>query len=329
MPEDQQGISPSDLLKTNYKNILLVGKSGIGKTAVVHQMLKLWAEKENRELDYMFYFDMRKTPHITGILKLEELLFSVFSEPDEDKNEVFQDIKKNSDSVTLIFDGVMDLPSSSVVWELLQKNLLPDAKIIGTCRSEVESDFLSNWECLRVEVKGFSEQSTREYLSKMLSNEQLQKVLCNSQLFTLCHVPVYALMVVGCFSFESSEYSPQPCTVTEIYLKILTFCIQGNIGKTCDHDDDFVSNKCNTVMFLAEAAFHATQERTVNLTSLPQSNICSYLSLLKMLLVQVGPTPEKPSCAFLHSTVQEFFAALWLLKNPKQSRDVLHVWFVK
>ncbi|KAF3850658.1 hypothetical protein F7725_012430 [Dissostichus mawsoni] len=47
-------------------------------------MLKLWTEKDDKELDYMFYFDMRK---ISNIKSLEDLLFNEFSEPDEGKDE--------------------------------------------------------------------------------------------------------------------------------------------------------------------------------------------------------------------------------------------------
>uniref|UniRef100_A0AAZ1XWV9 NACHT domain-containing protein n=1 Tax=Oreochromis aureus TaxID=47969 RepID=A0AAZ1XWV9_OREAU len=323
IPEDKQGASPSELLKTYERKFLLVGKPGTGKTAVVHQMLKLWSEKDNKDLDYMFYFDMRETPNITEVHKLEDLLFSVFCEPDEGKDEVLKDIKDNADSVTIIFDGVPDVPSTSTqsaVLELIQKTLLPEAKIIITCRPEVESaDFLLDWGCLRVEVKGFSEQGIREYLSKNLSEDDFNKVLCNLELFSLCHVPMYALMVVACFSFEGSDFSPHPCTVTEIYLNILHFCNQRNVSKTSENE----STKWDAILSLSQAAFCATEGKNVNLTSLPKLDSCANLAILSRNVIQVSPTVKKPLCAFLHYTVQEFFAALWVLKDPEKTRCVL------
>ncbi|CAI5638731.1 unnamed protein product [Oreochromis niloticus] len=321
--DDKQETSPSELLKTYERKILLVGKPGIGKTAVVHQMLKLWSEKDNKDLDYMFYFDMRETPNITEVHKLKDLLFCKFSEPDEGKDKVLEDLKNNADSVTIIFDGVADVPSSStqsVVMELIQKTLLPEAKIIITCRPEVESaDFLLDWDCLRVEVKGFSEQGIREYLSKNLSEEHFNKVLCNLELFSLCHVPMYALMVVACFSFEGTFFCPHPCTVTEIYLNILHFCNQRNVGKTSENE----AVQCNAILSLAEAAFSATKGKNVNLTSLTQIDRCANLGFMNKLLIQAGPVQKKPLCAFLHYTIQEVFAALWLLKDPERIRSVV------
>ncbi|XP_039908523.1 uncharacterized protein LOC120747026 [Simochromis diagramma] len=323
IPEDKHGTSPSELLKTYERKILLVGKPGTGKTAVVHQMLKLWSEKDNRGLDYMFYFDMREAPNITELHKLEDLLFSVFCEPDEGKDEVLEDINNNADSVTIIFDGVPNVPSTSTqsaVLELIQKTLLPEAKIIITCRPEVESaDFLLDWDCLRVEVKGFSEQGIREYLSKNLSENHLNKVLCNLELFSLCHVPMYALMVVACFSFEGSDFSAHPCTVTEIYLNILHFCNQRNVSKTSENE----STKWDAILSLSQAAFCATEGKNVSLTSLPKLDSCANLAILSKLLIQISPTVKKPLCAFLHYTVQEFFAALWVLKDPEKTRCVL------
>ncbi|XP_074483782.1 uncharacterized protein LOC141763203 isoform X2 [Sebastes fasciatus] len=319
IPEAKAETSPSDLLKTD-KNILLVGKPGIGKTALTHEMLKLWAGRDNKDLDYMFYFDMRKTSHIMKALSLEDLLFGVFSEPDEGKEEVLQDIK-NSDSVTLIFDGLTDLSvHPPVVQRLVEKDLLPDAKVIVTCRPDDEEEFLpADFE--RVEVKGFSEQTIKTYLSAMLGDKQ-KKVLSNVELLTLCHVPMYALMVAACSSFETPEDSPQPCSITEIYINIVRHCLQINSKTKIKDLNSFISSKRNEILSLAEVAFHATEEKTVNLTESPCEDSC-VLSFLKQLVIRVAPTETKTTHAFLHYTMQEFFAALWLLKNPDQIKDVL------
>ncbi|KAL7370183.1 hypothetical protein ABVT39_021572 [Epinephelus coioides] len=318
VPEDKVGTSPSDLLKT-YRDVLVVGKPGIGKTALTQEMLRLWAERDNEKLDYMFYFDMRETSHITKAVSLKDLLFNMFSEPDEGKEEVLQDIKNNSDNVTLIFDGMTDL-SSSVVKRLVDKDLLPDAKIIVTCRQDDEEEFSSE-DFLRVEVKGFSEQTIKAYLAEMLGKEQ-KKVFSNVELLTLCHVPIYALMVAACFSFETPEDSPQPCTITEIYINIVRFCLQRNSNNLkTKHLNPFIKNKRKEILSLAEVAFNATEGKTVNLTELPCEDSC-VLSFLKPLFTKVGPTKTKTTHAFLHYTMQEFFAALWLLKNPDKIKDV-------
>ncbi|XP_042073785.1 nucleotide-binding oligomerization domain-containing protein 1 [Haplochromis burtoni] len=313
IPEEKPDIPPSELLETD-KNILLVGKPGIGKTALTHEMLRLWAERESKEPDYMFYFDMREISDIIRDKNLEELLFGVFCEPDEGKDEVLQDIKRHSDNITIIFDGITDL-SSQVVKKVLTKKLLPLAKIIITCRPDNEDLFSGDFH--KVEVKGFSEQTIKTYLSATLGEDQ-KKVLSNLELVTLCHVPMYALMVTVCFS---SKDAPQPCTVTEIYINIVRFCLQINSQKTNEDLNSFIKTKREEILSLAEAAFLATQQKTVNLTDLTCKDIC-VLSFLKPLLIKEAVTETITTHAFLHYTVQEFFAALWLLKNPDKIRDV-------
>ncbi|XP_041660116.1 uncharacterized protein LOC121520634 isoform X1 [Cheilinus undulatus] len=317
LPEDDLGISPSELLKTQ-RDILIVGKPGIGKTALSHEILKLWAERDSRELDYMFYFDIRETSHIRDGISLEELLFSEYCEPDEDKEKVSEDIKKYSDNVTIIFDGITDL-SSSVVRKIVDGDLLPYAKVIITCRPDDEEEFLPG-DFLRVEVKGFNEQTIEKYFSTMLGVDQ-NKIFSNVELLTLCHVPLYALMVAACFLSETPEDSSQPCSMTEIYINIVRHCLQLNSKTNKKHLNSFIKEKRAELLSLAEAAFHATERKTVSLTDLQCDDSC-VLSFLKPLFVQVAPTETTTSYFFLHYTVQEFFAAVWLLKNPDQIKIV-------
>ncbi|XP_076579382.1 uncharacterized protein LOC143315808 [Chaetodon auriga] len=319
VPEDRPEISPSGLLKSD-RDILVVGEPGIGKTALCHEMLKLWAETDSRELDYMFYFDMRETSHLTMVRSLEDLLFSVFSEPDEGKEEVLQDMKQNSDNVTIIFDNITDV-SSSVVQKVVEKDLLPDAKLILTCRpDDDDEDFFGDF--LRVEVKGFSEQTIKTYLSAVLGEEH-EKVLSSVELLTLCHVPMYALMVAACLSSEAPEDSPQPCSITEVYISIVRFCLFMNSNKTkIQHLNSFITNKRQEILSLAEAAFHATERKSVILPGVTCADSC-VLSFLKPLVISVACTEKRTLYAFLHYTMQEFFAALWLLKNPDKIQDVL------
>ncbi|CAJ1082648.1 uncharacterized protein LOC117808220 isoform X8 [Xyrichtys novacula] len=315
IPEDKSKVSPSDLLKTN-KNIVLVGKPGIGKTALCHEILKLWVERKSEKLDYMFYFDMRETSHITGVMSLEELLFSVYCEPDDGKDKVLQDIKRYSDNVTVIFDGVTDL-TCSVVKRIVDRDLLPNAKVIIACRPDDEEDFFSG-DFLTVEVKGFSEQAIKSYLLPILGEEH-KKILCDLELLTLCHVPMYALMVAACLLCKTLEVLPR--SKTEIYIIIVRFCLQVSSNKTNKHLDSFIQEKKKEILSLAEIAFHATERKSVSLTDLHCEDRC-VLSFLKPLVVKLAPTKTKTTHAFLHYTVQEFFAAVWLLKNPNEIKDV-------
>ncbi|XP_029603856.1 uncharacterized protein LOC115189398 isoform X13 [Salmo trutta] len=325
IPIAKQETSPADLLKTHEKKILLIGKPGIGKTTVAHQMLNLWAEKDHKELDYMFYFEVRDILHRKP-MSLEDLLFNMYSEPKESKEEVLQDIKNNSENVVIIFDGVTDLSYLSVVKDLVEK-LLPDAKIVTTCRPDQSEDFLTYWpvDWFRVEVKGFSDESIRAYLTQMLSAEpdSLSSVLNNLELFSLCHVPMYALMVVTCIYFPTSEASKQTCTITGMYCNILRHCIQKHSAKRLKDTDKCLKENREKILSLAEIAFDATNEKNMNLTTLSCEESSVHFAFLGALMVKISPTAFDTYSAFLHYTMQDFFGALWLLQNPDKIREVL------
>ncbi|RXN33138.1 hypothetical protein ROHU_004392 [Labeo rohita] len=144
IPNEEQALSPEDLLKCQDKNILIIGKPGIGKTTVVQEMLRLWAENDNRELDYMFYFDESVLANTYSAASLESLLFDVYLKPmEKDRKDVFQDIEENSENVVIVLDGVTDLKGNSILRKIMKHELLPDARIVITCRSESAPDVWS------------------------------------------------------------------------------------------------------------------------------------------------------------------------------------------
>ncbi|XP_016428139.1 uncharacterized protein LOC107755758, partial [Sinocyclocheilus rhinocerous] len=103
IPNEEQALSPEELLRWQNKSILIIGKPGVGKTTVVQEMLRLWAEKDDRQIDYMFYFDESVLAHSSSTASVEALLFDVYSKPmEKDRKEVFQDIEENSENVVIV-----------------------------------------------------------------------------------------------------------------------------------------------------------------------------------------------------------------------------------
>ncbi|XP_053087420.1 uncharacterized protein LOC113523961 isoform X2 [Pangasianodon hypophthalmus] len=328
IPRDTRGKSPEDLLNSREKSILIVGKPGIGKTAVVQQMLHHWAERHDRNLDFVFYFDENTLSNTSTIVSLENLLLSTFlmSNPQlkENAEEILQHLQEYSERVTIAFDGIRDFQDNTILLGIMQHELLPEAKIVATCRPEVE-DELSDWPTCKVYVKGFSEESIYDFFRKMSDNDPdlVDSVINNPALFSLCHVPMFAFMTATWIAYYTSEEAQKPCTTSELYVRIFRHCLQRHGNKKLRHLDGHIKNCRDTVLSLAESAFSATKLKTNNLEfDYDEKGIAGVF----LRSVSVGsPAHARTFCAFLHNTMQEFFSALWLLEKTEILDEVLHL----
>ncbi|XP_016086958.1 NACHT, LRR and PYD domains-containing protein 3-like [Sinocyclocheilus grahami] len=280
IPNEEQALSPEDLLKWQDQNILIIGKPGVGKTTVVQEMLRCWTEKDNRELDYQFYFDECVLPHSSSIASLQSVLFDVYLKPmEKDRMEVFKDIEENSDNVVIVFDGVTDLEENSILWKIMNHELLPDAKIVITCRSEVEDDpVFSIWPTRKVYVQGFSEESINTYYQSMLGHDPvlLDVILKNQELFSLSHVPLYAFMIVDLIQFKNDTVCNHSHTVTEMYIHIFRLAVKKHGNKKNKQIDKYLKEMKSQVYRLMENAFNATMQKCLNLPDISsdETDVC-------------------------------------------------------
>ncbi|XP_065109113.1 uncharacterized protein [Paramisgurnus dabryanus] len=325
IPDKQEALTPEDLLKWKDKNILLIGKPGIGKTTVVQQILKTWTEKENKEPDYMFYFDESVLSHSSNLVNLESFLFDMNLKPNEkDRKEIFQDIEENSENVVIVFDGVSSVHKHFILKKIMNHELLPEAKIIITCRSELEDD-PDDFDLQKVYVQGFSEESIRNYYQMMLGHnpDLLNVVLNNQEMFSLSYVPMYAFMTAVFFLFKNDTELQHSHTVTEMYIHIFRDALKKHGRKTLGQIDQYINEIKEQLYFMMKNAFSATEQKNLNLPEISgdQTDICSVF--LKTITIRDSPTSAVTHCAFLHNTMQEFFSALWLLVNPDDIEKVL------
>lgn len=328
IPRDTQSISPEDLLNSREKSILIVGKPGIGKTTVVQQMLHHWAEKQDRNLDFMFYFDENTLSNSSTIESLKNLLLDSFimTNPEfkENADEILQYLQEYSEKVTVVFDGIRDFQDRMILSGIIEHELLPEAKIVTTCRPE-DKYKLSDWPTYEVYVQGFSEGSIYDFFRKMVDNdpELVDSVINNPALFSLCHVPMYAFMVAACISHYTSEEAQKQFTVSELYVRIFRHCLQRHGEKKQLYLDSHIKNFREMVLSLAESAFNATKSKTINLEfDYDEEDIAG---VFLRTISDVSPACAKTFHAFHHNTMQEFFSAVWLLEKTEILDEVLQL----
>ena len=238
---------PGDIVDDLHKNILIVGRPGIGKTLFCTKFLRLWAsdrlfeEAQNPELrfDVAFLVKFRRL-NFTAKLNLRELLdYSEFSPNMTD--EVWHYILENPSKVLFIFDGIDEysarkeiqeddslyrdtveekMPLHALYTKVTSGKLLDGATVLTTTRPTAVSCIRDPDPSRVVEILGFSSGQVKNYVKKYTGDDKdagatiWQHINNNLNLFSLCYIPVNCFIICSCLlhwlhilKIQSTSYS--------------------------------------------------------------------------------------------------------------------------
>ena len=249
--KDSQFAKPEDIIDVEHKNVLVVGRPGIGKTSLSTKMLRLWASGEafNRDalvLNVVFLVKFRRF-NDNAELNLRDLLTRAETVQCLD-DSVFEFVLTDPAKVLLIFDGLDEysrkedisaqeddptyknneeekMPFSVLYYKLATGKLLPGASILTTTRPKAV-EYLQKVKFERtVEIRGFTSENVKDYVQKFFrdttgAKEKIwEHIKSNANLFSLCYIPVNCFLVSHCFLqiLLSGSSQPLPTKITDIY----------------------------------------------------------------------------------------------------------------
>ena len=230
---------PGDIVDDQHKNILIVGRPGIGKTLFCTKFMRDWAsdrlfdETQNSELrfDVAFLVKFRRL-NSTAELNLRELLNK--SEFSTHMNDVVWNyIRENPSKVLFIFDGIDEfsarkelqgdhsiyedtvdeiMPLHALYTKIASGKLLNGATVLTTTRPTAVS-------CVRdlefsrvVEILGFSSEKVKNYVEKFAGDDKgagetiWQHISNNLNLFSLCYIPVNCFIICSCLLYMLQNF---------------------------------------------------------------------------------------------------------------------------
>ena len=254
--ENSPLIQPRDIIDAHHKNVLVVGRPGIGKSLFCIKLLRDWAsdtETENSQLncEAVFLLKFRRMNSIEKPLTLRELLaFSEYS-PGVNEDAVWKFVLENPTKVLLIFDGVdefkfkmniaecsdSDQPNDvttkmsfpALYNKIASGKLLAGATVLTTTRPTAVS-FVNYLDFDRtVEILGFTSEQVEDYVNKFTADEEegtgrtiWQHICSNLNIFSLCYVPVNCFIICTCLlhvlqTLKSNVSAILPTKLTDIY----------------------------------------------------------------------------------------------------------------
>ena len=254
--KDCKFANAEDILDKDHKNVLVVGRPGIGKTSLTTKMGRLWASGEafDEDENYKVVFLVKFRRFNDGAkLSLRELLAGAETIQRLD-DSVWEFVQNESTKVLLIFDGLDEysrkeemntqedyknnveekMPISVLYKKLAEGKLLRGSSILATTRPTAVK-YVKDVNFQRtVEILGFTSENVEDYVEKFTQGNPETKekmwehIKSNINLFSFCYVPMNCFLICHCLLQIILSESSQalPTKMTEIYkitVKMLLF----------------------------------------------------------------------------------------------------------
>ncbi|XP_041959122.1 NACHT, LRR and PYD domains-containing protein 12-like [Alosa sapidissima] len=321
--------------------VLTLGIAGVGKSVAVQKFVLDWAEdRENKYIELVFVLPFRELNLYKKDYSLFDLLLKLYPELEE-LNEAME-LKK---TVLFVLDGldesriqldfndkdnnVCDPKEKASVamltTSLITGKLVPSALIWVTTRPAAANKDLCDLFHLVTEIQGFNEGHREEYFRKVLPEKAEQiiaRIKSKRSLYIMCHIPVFCritAVVLGAKGKEQrASHQEMPKTLTEMYAQFSVF----QITSMTKYQEEKMSpeEKGQLLVKLGKLAFKHLEKGTlifyekdlkkceidVNIGTL-QAGLCT------KIFKEESAISGESIFSFVHLSVQEFLAALYLL----------------
>ncbi|XP_014896386.1 protein NLRC3-like isoform X2 [Poecilia latipinna] len=329
------------------RTVVTKGVAGIGKSFSVQKFILDWAEEEaNKDVDFVFCLTFRELNLVTRKKSLNDLLvvFHPALKPLKDS------LAYAKAKIIVILDGLdesrhpLDFedtkPVSSLrdatsvgnlLVNLIKGNLLPDANIWITSRPAAANQIPAEHINMVTEIRGFTDPQKEEYFKRRFSDdpslsERIIKHIQSSQsLDIMCQIPIFcwisAVLFQEVFGGEADTEIPQ--TLTEMMAQFVFVQTKRRSRKhetkSQTHKGKLLQIHKEFLLKLGKLAFKKLLENNLIFyeEDLRDSNIDTqeasiYTEFCNTVLREEEIFYQRKIHFFVHLTLQEFFAALYV-----------------
>uniref|UniRef100_A0A671UZ45 Pyrin domain-containing protein n=1 Tax=Sparus aurata TaxID=8175 RepID=A0A671UZ45_SPAAU len=352
---EQKKINLDDIFKPspNEENapqrVLTKGNAGIGKTVAVQKFTHDWATgTANQTTHFIFPFTFRELNLIKDKMSLKELIGHNFKEVRDLETSDY-----DTSNILFIFGGLhesrlpLDFENNQtchsitdkttldcLLTNLIKGKLLPKASVWITSRPAAATKIPIEFIHRVTEVQGFDDEQKEEYFQKKIHDkDKAQKILNHLQskplrsLYVMCHIPLFCWIsatVLQSLLTETPE-GDLPKTVTELYTH---FLIIQTKRKNKKDFQNYETDK-DVIMKLGKLAFEQLQKGNLVFyeddlrSQIDLTEAAVYSGVCTQVIRKEAGLHKQVMYSFIHLTVQEFLAALYVLETFIDSRKNL------
>ena len=335
-----------DYKKQGHQVILIEGNAGSGKTTLAHKLCKDWAENSALlEFSHVILLKLRDQ-RIAKSKSLNDIISLQLGRPALDVVEEMVACFGAGFAIWLEgWDELIDSQKSeSVFSDLISGILLPQAVIVLTTRPSAIGSLQDDWITRRIEILGFNEKQMDEYINRSFSNdydnlstsdgESFKKELKRvPNLMTLAFIPLSLCILVHVFKFHQHQL---PSTLTEVYMNFLLITFQRHKERTTGDKRPLRSLKklptglLKVLMALQQLAYDSLLREQLTFSDEEISDVLfdsedipwnfDGMGLFEVHQLELL-TGVSRSFNFLHKTVQELLAALYLYQMSAEKQN--------
>ena len=331
--------------------ILIEGAPGIGKTVLSKEIAYLWAKKEllqNIELLVLLFLRDPDLQKVTDIKQLVQYILSI-NHCRLNAKQVDAFIGQlNEIKICVVLDGYDEYPvelhRGSIIAKIIKRNVFPDAIVVLSSRPTATAHLHDTVDQL-VEIIGFAQEERNDYISRSLKSpkkvQQLKDYLSTHPTVNgLMYVPLHLAILIYLFNVQDKL----PKTITEMnYLFILhtAFRHAEKYGLVTPEKvtkveklEDLPEVVYNVINKLSRLAYGGLSKRQLIFTHQEIKSVCSEIDSVSGAFNGFGllqavqhfaktGAGNDASLNFLHFTMQEFLAALYVTGLPQDEQASL------
>ncbi|XP_068126589.1 NACHT, LRR and PYD domains-containing protein 3-like [Hyperolius riggenbachi] len=324
--------------------VMVTGVPGVGKTTLMQKFVYDWViRKIYQRFSYVFFFKFRDLNQLEEVT-FEKMILQKYSYLENDLDIILKDPQK----LLFIFDGLDESkhkvdfklshvrntkqPSNigEIVASLVKQSLIKGCYILLTSRpTKLESVDIRVFQRI-IEIMGFFSDERQRYFKVFFDNEEFSEkafnaVKKNDILYTFCYIPSFCWILCTVLSLCTKDQPSSSKLCGESLPKTLTQLFVTFVANILSNHSPNQESVMAVLKCLGRMATYGMENQILvfdqlNLRSL---EIITDNYLFSSFLIE---SHEPSVVAFLHLTVQEFFAALihyisFDLKKLKQSLE--------
>uniref|UniRef100_A0A3Q2PQK5 NACHT, LRR and PYD domains-containing protein 3-like n=1 Tax=Fundulus heteroclitus TaxID=8078 RepID=A0A3Q2PQK5_FUNHE len=329
------------------RTVLTKGVAGIGKSFAVQKFILDWAEEEtNHEVDFVFSLAFRELNLIMKEKSLHELLseFHPALRPLQDpldytKTKIIMILDGLDESrLQLNFENTKTVSSlkdvtsvGGLLVNLIMGNLLPDANIWITSRPAAASQIPAKHVDMVTEIRGFTDSQKVEYFQRRFSADSdlaariTSHIQSSQSLDMMCQIPIFCWICAVLFHevFSAAEESKVPQTMTEMMAHFV-FAQTKRRSRKFDtksetHREKLLKTHKEFLLKLGKLAFIQLLENNLIFyeddlrgCGIDTEEASTYSGFCNTILREEEIFHQRKIFFFVHLTLQEFFAALFV-----------------